>query len=135
MARQLIIRRWKNTDDRTGKAAILPIPCSKENHGLPGNAGEVFPEREWLPLLQLGKNWPSSCDRGFFIARRQKGVNVSGEDKNKQPMRQEVTDEAIFKVTKEIVVKFIEVGRLTPSSFDQTFERVYRAIERTVRSK
>jgi len=50
-------------------------------------------------------------------------------------MRQEVTDEAIFKVTKEIVVKFIEVGRLTPSSFDQTFERVYRAIERTVRSK
>jgi hypothetical protein len=62
-------------------------------------------------------------------------VNVSGEDKNKQPMRQEVTDEAIFKVTKEIVVKFIEVGRLTPSSFDQTFECVYRAIERTVRSK
>jgi hypothetical protein len=36
-------------------------------------------------------------------------------------------------VAKEIVVKFIEVGRLTPSSFDETFERVYRAIERTVR--
>ena len=50
-------------------------------------------------------------------------------------MRQPVTDEAIFKVAKEIVVKFIEVGRLTPSSFDATFEQVYRAIERTVRSK
>lgn len=50
-------------------------------------------------------------------------------------MRQEVSDEAIFKVAKEIVVKFIEVGRLTPSSFEETFDRVYKAIERTVRSK
>ena len=49
--------------------------------------------------------------------------------------RQPISDEAIFKVAKEIVVKFIEVGRLTPSSFDATFERVYRAIERTVRSQ
>ncbi len=50
-------------------------------------------------------------------------------------MRPEIGDEVIFKVAKEIVVKFIEVGRLTPASFDSTFERVYRAIERTVRSK
>jgi len=57
------------------------------------------------------------------------------EDKNRQLVRQEVTDEAIFKVAKEIVVKFIEVGRLTPSSFEETFDRVYKAIERTVRSK
>jgi hypothetical protein len=60
---------------------------------------------------------------------------MGGEEKSRQPVRQDVTDEAIFKVAKEIVVKFIEVGRLTPSSFDETFERVYRAIERTVRSK
>jgi len=57
------------------------------------------------------------------------------EEKNRPPVRQEVTDEAIFKVTKEIVVKFIEVGRLTPASFAETFDRVYKAIERTVRSK
>lgn len=54
---------------------------------------------------------------------------------NSQPVRPEIGDEVIFKVAKEIVVKFIEVGRLTPASFDSTFERVYRAIERTVRSK
>ena len=61
---------------------------------------------------------------------------MSGDEKTgRQPVPQSVTDEAIFKVAKEIVVKFIEVGRLTPSSFDETFERVYRAIERTVRSK
>ncbi len=46
-----------------------------------------------------------------------------------------VGDEAIFKVAKDIVVKFIEVGRLTPSSFEETFYRVYKAIERTVRSQ
>ncbi len=61
---------------------------------------------------------------------------MSGEEKtSKPPMQQPVSDEAIFKVAKEIVVKFIEVGRLTPSSFEDTFEQVYRAIERTVRSK
>jgi len=53
----------------------------------------------------------------------------------KPPVQQPVSDEAIFKVTKEIVVKFIEVGRLTPTSFEETFDRVYKAIERTVRSK
>lgn len=57
----------------------------------------------------------------------------SDEKSSKTPAQQPVTDEAIFKVAKEIVVKFIEVGRLTPSSFDETFARVYRAIERTVR--
>ncbi|MDY0389897.1 MAG: hypothetical protein RBQ88_03135 [Desulfobulbus oligotrophicus] len=57
------------------------------------------------------------------------------EDKSRGTGRQEVSQEAIFKVTKEIVVKFIEVGRLTPASFADTFDRVYKAIERTVRSK
>jgi hypothetical protein len=58
---------------------------------------------------------------------------MGAEEKNRPPHQQGVSDEAIFKVAKEIVVKFIEVGRLTPSGFDETFERVYRAIERTVR--
>jgi hypothetical protein len=46
-----------------------------------------------------------------------------------------VTEEAIFKVTKEIVVKFIEVGRLTPANFAETYERVYQTIRRSVRSE
>jgi hypothetical protein len=60
---------------------------------------------------------------------------MGAEDKNRQPVRQEISDEAIFKVAKEIVVKFIEVGRLTPATFEDSFDRVYKAIERTVRSK
>ena len=46
-----------------------------------------------------------------------------------------VTDEAIFKVTKEIVVKFIEVGRLTPANFDETFQQVFETVKQTVRSE
>ena len=45
-----------------------------------------------------------------------------------------VSDEAILKVTKEIVVKFIEIGRLSPANFSETFESVYKTIRATVRS-
>ena len=45
-----------------------------------------------------------------------------------------VSDEAILKVAKEIVVKFIEIGRLSPSNFSETFESVYTSIRDTVRS-
>ena len=44
-----------------------------------------------------------------------------------------VTDEAILKVTKEIVVKFIEAGRLSPANFEETFERVFKTVHETVR--
>ena len=44
-----------------------------------------------------------------------------------------ISDEALFKVAKEIVVKFIEVGRMTPASFEDDFARIYRAVERAVR--
>ena len=37
-------------------------------------------------------------------------------------------DELILKVTKEIVVKFIEMGRVTPTSFEEIFELVYRTV-------
>ncbi len=44
-----------------------------------------------------------------------------------------VSSESIAKMTKEIVVKFIEVGKLSPANFDETFAQVFHAIERTVR--
>ena len=46
-----------------------------------------------------------------------------------------ISDVCLFKVTKEIVVKFIEVGKLSPAGFEETFARVYQAIEKTVRPK
>ncbi|BCO08250.1 hypothetical protein GF1_06260 [Desulfolithobacter dissulfuricans] len=58
------------------------------------------------------------------------------ETKKGQPAmpNRPVTDEAVFKVTKEIVVKFIEVGRLTPANFEETYERVFETVKRSARN-
>ena len=45
-----------------------------------------------------------------------------------------LTDEAILRVAKEVVVKFIEVGRLSPQNFGETFEEIYKSVRDTVRS-
>ena len=60
-------------------------------------------------------------------SKKHKEPGLEGGDKP-------VSDEAILKVAKEIVVKFIEIGRLSPSNFSETFESVYKAIRETVRS-
>lgn len=43
--------------------------------------------------------------------------------------------EIALKATKEIVVKFIEVGRLSVSSFEETWKLIYRAILSTLRER
>lgn len=45
------------------------------------------------------------------------------------------TDEMILKTAKEIVVKFIEIRTVTPSTFQDHFQRIYDAVEKTVRKK
>ena len=42
-------------------------------------------------------------------------------------------DEHILKTTKEIVVKFIETGRISPSGFPESFRSIYQAIDETVK--
>jgi hypothetical protein len=37
-------------------------------------------------------------------------------------------EEAVLKATKEIVVKFIEVGRLSLNSFDKVWNQVYGTV-------
>ena len=44
-------------------------------------------------------------------------------------------DEQILKAAKEIVVKFIEGGRLSPAGFPETFQSIYQAVENTVTEK
>ena len=52
-----------------------------------------------------------------------------GEDKMKQE------DEMVLKVTKEIVVKFIEMGRLSLSSFDDAFRQIHKTVHDSVTRK
>jgi hypothetical protein len=40
--------------------------------------------------------------------------------------------ELVLKVTKEIVVKFIEMGRATPASFEEVFAEVHRTVAAAV---
>ncbi len=42
-------------------------------------------------------------------------------------------DEQILRATKEIVVKFIEMGRLSPSNVHETFKGTYDTINETVK--
>ncbi len=42
------------------------------------------------------------------------------------------TDELILKTAKEIVVKFIEVGNISPTSFHDHFRNIYKTIEKSV---
>ncbi len=42
-------------------------------------------------------------------------------------------DEQILRATKEIVVKFIEIGRISPTSFGESFSEIYKTIDSTVK--
>ena len=55
-------------------------------------------------------------------------------DEKTAPQAKPVSDEAILKVAKEIAVKFIEIGRLSPNNFGETFLDIYKSIRDTVRS-
>ncbi|MDR3555659.1 MAG: hypothetical protein P4L55_12955 [Syntrophobacteraceae bacterium] len=43
-------------------------------------------------------------------------------------------DERFLKVTKEVLVKFIEMGSVSPANFDQKFRSIYLTIKDTVLS-
>ena len=45
---------------------------------------------------------------------------------------QTVSNESILKIAKELAVKFIEVGRITPASFDRDFKNIHTTIEAAV---
>ncbi|MCM2285112.1 MAG: conjugal transfer protein TraB [Desulfobacula sp.] len=42
-------------------------------------------------------------------------------------------DEQILRTAKEIIVKFIEMGRLSPSNFHESFKDVYATVDETVK--
>ena len=42
-------------------------------------------------------------------------------------------DEQILRAAKEVVVKFIETGRVSPTGFHETFKSIYQTIEQTTR--
>lgn len=49
-------------------------------------------------------------------------------------MKKGALEEQILRASKEIAVKFIEVGRLSPTGFAETFKTIYQSINETVRN-
>ena len=43
-------------------------------------------------------------------------------------------EEKILKIAKEVVVKFIEIGRVSPTQFDGVFKSVFSTIKSSVSS-
>jgi hypothetical protein len=42
-------------------------------------------------------------------------------------------DEQVLRTAKEIVVKFIEVGRVSPTTFDESFKNIFNTVNTCVR--
>ena len=59
---------------------------------------------------------PSSNQRGFFRERIMKKEN-----------------ELVLKVTKEIIVKFIEMGQLSVTSFEKVFKEVHAIVSEALK--
>ncbi len=60
---------------------------------------------------------------------------MAGQDKNSPntDTPEKVSDETILKIAKEITVKFIEVGRVSPTTFASAFTNIYNTLDKTVR--
>ena len=43
-------------------------------------------------------------------------------------------DEQILRTAKEVIVKFIEMGRLSPSNFHESFKDIYNTVNETVKN-
>ena len=50
-----------------------------------------------------------------------------------EPTAVPAREELVLKVAKEIVVKFIEVGRLTPTTFPDTFKMVIDTVRQSLK--
>lgn len=50
-------------------------------------------------------------------------------------MKKMSIDEQVLRASKEIVVKFIETGRVSPTGFPDVFKTIYTAIDDTIKGK
>jgi hypothetical protein len=44
-------------------------------------------------------------------------------------------DETILRTVKEITVKFIEMGRISPVTFSENFKNIYQTVNKTIRAE
>ncbi len=59
-------------------------------------------------------------------------VNLDQKVKDSEGIKLSPLDEITLRTTKEIVIKFIEMGRCSPATFEEVFTQVFNVIKRTL---
>ncbi len=59
---------------------------------------------------------------------------MNKNQKEKKYVKLTADDEVILRAAKEVVIKFIETGRVSPTSFEENFRIIYTSIKDTVLS-
>ncbi len=61
-----------------------------------------------------------------------KGGSQNEKLRQVEDQRLSQVDELALRTTKEIVIKFIEMGRCSPATFEEVFTHVFRVIKSTL---
>jgi hypothetical protein len=89
-------------------------------------------------MVTAGTEMPSGV---FHITQKASASAVSAHpnraeafsrEHRKPGARMNTDDEKILRLTKEVIIKFIELGRVSPSNFDQQFKNVFWTIKNTI---
>lgn len=59
-------------------------------------------------------------------------MKEQGKDSKNNADNCTVSQETLLKLSKEITIKFIEVGRITPATFPESFSDIYKTLKSTV---
>ncbi|MCS7279690.1 MAG: hypothetical protein NZ530_06520 [Thermodesulfobacteriaceae bacterium] len=69
------------------------------------------------------------------MAAQEKVTNLEQRLKSSIQTGVSPADELALKTTKEIVIKFIEMGRCSPSTFEEVFTQIFSVIKKTLNPK
>jgi hypothetical protein len=106
---------WDGADSHFHCLGESRCDIGEVGHGMP--SGVSHETRKSLCLTF--KAFPPKS-RGFFLIRTAEGI----------PMHPD--DEIFLRLTKEVVLKFIESNRISPATFDEHFKRIFWTLKSTV---
>ena len=62
-------------------------------------------------------------------------MKTGNDDAQRNSHNAPIGEDVVLKVAKEVAVKFIEMGRITPATFDETFKNIHRTVADTVKKE
>lgn len=62
-------------------------------------------------------------------------MTTGKSDAQRSKHKDAINEDMILKVAKEVAIKFIEMGRITPATFDETFQDIHKTVADTVKKE